>query len=186
MDCSTPGLPVHNQLLEPTAYVSDAIQPSHCSPVPLPWLLVPWKPYNIPASGIYTYSLLSQESSSSRQWRPHPHFLQVSAQRSPSFWVFLSDKCIGKPVFWHHFQFSYHYCLFHPSIFHLYHANFACFIFCLPTLGLSDLANKNTRHPAKFEFQVKFKLKTKYFLVCVCPKYCIRHSRTKILSLVTT
>ena len=33
MDCSTPGLPVHHQLLEPTQthvrWVSDAIQPSH-------------------------------------------------------------------------------------------------------------------------------------------------------------
>ena len=40
MDCSTPGLPVHHQLLElaqtPVHRVGDAIQPSHpCCPLPL-------------------------------------------------------------------------------------------------------------------------------------------------------
>ena len=41
MDCSTPGFPVHHQLLEPTLthvhHVGDAIQPSHplLSPSPL-------------------------------------------------------------------------------------------------------------------------------------------------------
>ena len=40
MDCSTPGLPVHHQLLEFTQthvhWVSDAIQPSHPLPSPSP------------------------------------------------------------------------------------------------------------------------------------------------------
>ena len=40
MDCSTPGFPVHNQLLEPTQthvhQVSDAIQPSHLLSSPAP------------------------------------------------------------------------------------------------------------------------------------------------------
>ena len=40
MDCSTPGFPVHHQLLEPTQthvhHVSDAIQPSHLLSSPSP------------------------------------------------------------------------------------------------------------------------------------------------------
>ena len=40
MDCSTPGFPVHHQLLEPTQihilHVSDAIQPSHPLSAPSP------------------------------------------------------------------------------------------------------------------------------------------------------
>ena len=40
MECSTPGLPVHHQLLEPTQthvhWVGDAIQPSHPLSCPSP------------------------------------------------------------------------------------------------------------------------------------------------------
>ena len=40
VDCSTPGLPVHHQLLEPTQthvhHISDAIQPSHPLSSPSP------------------------------------------------------------------------------------------------------------------------------------------------------
>ena len=40
MDCSTPSLPVHHQLPEPTQthvhHVGDAIQPSHCLLSPSP------------------------------------------------------------------------------------------------------------------------------------------------------
>ena len=46
MDCSTPGLPVHHQLLEPTQthvhHISDAILPSHpLSPLLLPHSIFP-------------------------------------------------------------------------------------------------------------------------------------------------
>ena len=41
---------------------------------------------------------------------------------------------------------------------------------------LPELTQTAKAHPAKSEFQVKFKLKTKHFLVWVCPKYCIRYS----------
>ena len=56
MDCSTPGLPVHNQLPEPTQthvhWVGDAIQPSHLLSSPSPSLL------SFPASGSFLMSLI--------------------------------------------------------------------------------------------------------------------------------
>ena len=40
VDCSTPGFPVHHQLLEPTQthihHIGDAIQPSHLLSLPSP------------------------------------------------------------------------------------------------------------------------------------------------------
>ena len=57
MDCSTPGLPVHHQLLEFTQthvhWVGDAIQPSHPLSSPSPPV-----PQSIPASGSFPVSQL--------------------------------------------------------------------------------------------------------------------------------
>ena len=57
MNCSTPGLPVHHQLLEFTQthvhWVSDAIQPSH--PLSSPF---PPAPKSLPASGAFPMSQL--------------------------------------------------------------------------------------------------------------------------------
>ena len=56
MDCSTPGLPVHHQLLEPTQthvhWVGDAIQPSH------PLLSLSPPTLSFPASGSFQMSQL--------------------------------------------------------------------------------------------------------------------------------
>ena len=56
MDCSTPGFPVHHQILEPTQThvhcVSDAIQPFH----PLPSLLLP--PSTFPSIRVFSNELV--------------------------------------------------------------------------------------------------------------------------------
>ena len=74
MNCSTPGLPVHHQLLEPTQthvrWVSDAIQPSH----PLsPLLLLP--------SVFPSIRVFSSESALRIRW---PKYWSFSFNISPS------------------------------------------------------------------------------------------------------
>ena len=67
VDCSTPGLPVHNQLLEFTQTlvrpVGDAIQPSHP-------LLSPFPPASIPPS----IRVFSNESTLHMRWPKHWSF----------------------------------------------------------------------------------------------------------------
>ena len=74
MDCSTPGLPVHHQLLEPTQThvhrVGDAIQPSHP-------LLSPSPPAPNPSSN----SVFSNESTLHMRW---PKYWNFSFSISPS------------------------------------------------------------------------------------------------------
>ena len=73
MDCSTPGFPVHHQLLEPTQthihYVGDAIQPSH-----------PVVPFS-PAFYLSQHQGLFQGVSSSHPW---PKYWSFSFSISPS------------------------------------------------------------------------------------------------------
>ena len=74
MDCSTPGLPVHHQLLEFTQthahWVSDAIQPSHHLSSPSP-----------PASNLSQHQGLSSESVLHIRW---PKYQSFSFNISPS------------------------------------------------------------------------------------------------------
>ena len=68
-DCSTPGLPVHHQLLEfaqtHVHQVGDAIQPSH--PMSSPW-------ENLPPSIFPSIEVFSNESISYITWRKYWHF----------------------------------------------------------------------------------------------------------------
>ena len=74
MHCSTPGFPVHHQLLELTQthvhWVGDAIQPSHPLSSPSP-----------PAFNLSQHQGLSQRASSSHQW---PKYWSFSFSISPS------------------------------------------------------------------------------------------------------
>ena len=74
MNCSTPGLPVHHQLLEPTQthvhWVSDAIQPSHPSLSPSP-----------PALSLSQHQGLFSESALLIRW---PKYWSFSFNISPS------------------------------------------------------------------------------------------------------
>ena len=76
MDCSTPGLPVHHQLLELAQtyvhWVGDAIQPSHPLLSPSP----PTPPSNIPRNRIF-----SSESVLCMRW---PKYWSFSFSISPS------------------------------------------------------------------------------------------------------
>ena len=74
MDCSTPGFPVHHQLLEPTQthvhWVSDAIQPPHPLPSTSP-----------PASVFPSIRVFSNESVFCMRW---PKYWSFSFSISPS------------------------------------------------------------------------------------------------------
>ena len=78
MDCSTPGLPVHHQLLEFTQthvhWVGDAIQPSH----PL------WSPSSPAPNPSQHQSLFQWVSSSCDQRRKWPKYWSFSFSISPS------------------------------------------------------------------------------------------------------
>lgn len=45
-----------------------------------------------------------------------------------------------------------------------------------PSIGLSDLANKNTQHPGNTEFQINNS-------ILVCLAQCLGHTETQILSI---
>ena len=84
MDCSTPGLPVHHQLLELTQThvhrVSDAIQPSHHLSSPSPP-----SPQSFPASGSFPMSQLLAWGGQSIGVSPSASFLPKNTQDwSPS------------------------------------------------------------------------------------------------------
>ena len=74
MDCSTPGLPVHHQLPEPTQthvhWVSDAIQPSHPLSSPSP-----------PSLNLLSIRVFSNESTLCIMW---PKYWSFSFNISPS------------------------------------------------------------------------------------------------------
>ena len=81
MDCSMPGFPVHQQLLEPTQThvrrVSDAIQPSHPLSSPSP-----------PAFNLSQHQGLFQWVSSSHQVAK---VLEFQLQRQSFQWIFRTD-----------------------------------------------------------------------------------------------
>ena len=81
MDCSTPGLPVHHQLPEPTQThvhrVSDAIQPSHLLSSPSP-----------PAFNLAQHQGLFQWVSSSHQLAK---VLEIQLQHQSFQWIFRTD-----------------------------------------------------------------------------------------------
>ena len=74
MDCSTPGFPVHHQLLELTQthvhWVGDAIQPSHPLSSPSP-----------PAFNLFQHQVFSSESVLRIRW---PKYWSFSVSISPS------------------------------------------------------------------------------------------------------
>ena len=81
MACSTPGFPVHHQLLEPTQthvhHVGDAIQPSHCLLSPSP-----------PTFNISQHQGLFQWVSSSHQVAK---VLEFQLQHQSFQWIFRTD-----------------------------------------------------------------------------------------------
>ena len=81
MDCSTPGFPVHHQLLEPTEthvhWVGDAIQPSHPLSSPSP-----------PAFNVSQHQGLFKRVSSLHQV---PEVLEFQLQHQPFQWIFRTD-----------------------------------------------------------------------------------------------
>ena len=81
VNCSTPGLPVHYQLLEPTQtrvhWVGDAIQPSH-----------PLSPPSPPAFNLSQHQGLFQWISSSHQVAK---VLEFQLQHQSSQWIFRTD-----------------------------------------------------------------------------------------------
>ena len=81
MDCSTPGLPVHHQLLEPDQthvhWVSDAIQPSY-----------PLSSLSPPAFNLSQYQGLFQWVSSSHQVA---RVLEFQLQHQSFRWIFRTD-----------------------------------------------------------------------------------------------
>ena len=81
MDCSTPGFPVHNQLLCATQVhvhqVSDAIQPSHPLSIPSP-----------PSVNLTQYQGLFQWVSSSHQLAK---VLEFQLQHQSFQWIFRAD-----------------------------------------------------------------------------------------------
>ena len=91
MDCSTPGLPVHRQLPEPTQthvhWVSDAIQPSHSPSSPSP-----------PALNLSQHQGLFKWVSSSHQVAK---VLEFQLQHQSFQWTprtdLLSDGLVGYP-----------------------------------------------------------------------------------------
>ena len=91
MDCSTPGLPVHHQLLEPTQthvhWVGDAIQPSHLLLSPSP-----------PALNLSQHQGLYKWVSSSHQGAKE---LEFQLQHQSFQWIFrtdfLQDGLVGSP-----------------------------------------------------------------------------------------
>ena len=94
MNCSTPGLPVHHQLLESTQthvhWVSDAIQPSHpllspSPPAPNPsqhQSLFKWVSSSHQVTKVLEFQLQHQ----SLQWTPRTDLLECTA------WVSLQSK----------------------------------------------------------------------------------------------
>ena len=91
MDCSTPGFPVHHQLLKLAQthvfWVSDAIQPSH--PLPSP---------STPAFNLFLHQGLFQWVSSSHQVAK---VLELQFQYQSFQWIlrtdFLEDWLVGSP-----------------------------------------------------------------------------------------
>ena len=81
MDCSTPGLPVHHQVPEPTQthvhWVGDAIQPSHPLSSPSP-----------PAFNLFKHQGLFQWVSSSHQVAK---VLELQLQHQSFQWIFRVD-----------------------------------------------------------------------------------------------
>ena len=77
MDCSTPGLPVHHQLLELAQThvhrVSDAIQPSH--------------PLSSPSPSVVFLSIRVFSNESAKRWEPRG-FSRVEAEFSNYYWEF--------------------------------------------------------------------------------------------------
>ena len=96
MDYSTPGLPVHHELLESTHthphWVGDAIQPSHP-------LVVPFSscPQSFPGSGCFPMSQLFASGGQSTGVSPLPSFLPKKSQGwSPPEWTgWISLQCKG-------------------------------------------------------------------------------------------
>ena len=89
MDCSTPGLPVHHQLLEFTQThvhrVSDAIQPSHPLSSPSP-----------PTFNLSQHQGLFQWVSSSHQVAK---VLEFQLQHQSCQWIFRTDSLSNFPYF---------------------------------------------------------------------------------------
>ena len=89
MDCSTPGLPVHPQLLEPTQthvhWVSDAIQSSHLLSSP-----------SLPTFNLSWHQGLFQWVSS---WQQVAKVLEFQLQHQSFQWIFRTDFLQGW-LFW--------------------------------------------------------------------------------------
>ena len=91
MNCSMPGLPVHQQLLEFTQthvhWVGDAIQPSHPLSAPFPpafnpsqhWGLFKWVSFSHQMAKVLEFQLQLQ----SFQWTPRTDLLQNGLVGSP-------------------------------------------------------------------------------------------------------
>ena len=105
MNCSTPGFPVHHQLLEFTQThvhgVSDAIQPSH--PLSSP---SPPAPQSLPASGSFPMSQLFTSGGQSIGVPASASVLPMNTQDwSPlgwTGWISLQSKGLSKSLLQHH------------------------------------------------------------------------------------
>ena len=99
MNCSTPGLHIHRQLLEPTQthvhWVSDAIQPSH-----VPFFSCP---QSFPASGSFQMSQLFATGGQSIGVSASTSVLPMNTQEwSPlewTGWIFLQSKGLSRVFF---------------------------------------------------------------------------------------
>ena len=89
MDCSTPGLLVHHQLLEftqtPVNWVSDALQPSHplSSPSPPAFILSQHQGLFQWVSSLHQVAKVLEFQHQSFQWTPRTDFLQDGLVGSP-------------------------------------------------------------------------------------------------------
>ena len=107
MDSSTPGLPVHHQLLEFTQthvhQVSEAIRPSHPLSFPSP-----------PAFNLSQHQDLSNESALCIRWPKFSSFsFSISLSNAHSGLISFRDGLIGSPCnHYHHFNDTDHFSLF--------------------------------------------------------------------------
>jgi len=103
MDCSTPGFPVHHQLLEPTQThvqsISDAIQPSHplLSPSPPAFSLSQHQGQSFPTSRFFASA--SQSIGVSASPSVLPMNIQDSFPLELTGWISLHSKRLSRVFF---------------------------------------------------------------------------------------